>query len=76
MYVFKYDNCGKHDNKIANYFKIICFHNTQDYITMFPCSNCENLPYVDLNYLVNSNDIPKVKTLSQIEKFNKRYNCK
>ena len=43
---------------------------------MFPCADCENLPYVDLNYLINTNNISKVKTLSQIEKFNKRYNHK
>lgn len=76
MYVFKYTSCGKDNNKTVDYFKVVCFHNTQNYITMFPCVDCENLPYVDLDYLINTNDIPKVKTLSQIEKFNKRFNNK
>ena len=76
VYVFKYTNCGKDNNRTANYFKVVCFHNTQDYITIFPCADCENLPYVDLDYLINTNEMPKVKTLSQIEKFNKRYNHK
>lgn len=74
IYVFKYTCCGKDNNKTVNFFKVICYHNTQNYITMVPCADCENLPYVDLDYLINTNDIPKVKTLSQIEKFNKRYN--
>ena len=43
---------------------------------MLPCADCENLPYVDLDYLIHINDIPKIKTLSQIEKFNKRFNRK
>jgi len=76
VYIFKYTNCGKDNNKTVDYFKVICFHNTQNYITMFPCAGCENLPYIDLDYLTNVNDMPKVKTLSQIEKFNKRFNRK
>lgn len=76
VYVFKYTNCGKDNNKTVDFFKVICFHNTQNYITMVPCAECENLPYVDLDYLINTNDIPKIKTLSQIDKFNKRYNNK
>lgn len=75
-YIFKYTGCGKDKNKTVDYFKIVCYHNTKNYITMLPCTDCENLPYVDLDYLINTNDTPKVKTLSQIEKFNKRFNLK
>lgn len=76
LYIFKYDNCGKDNNKQTNYFKVICFHNTKDIITICPSSNCENLPYIDLNYLVKEETSSKVKRLSQIDKFNRRFNRK
>lgn len=76
-YIFKYDNCGTEDNKTVNFFKVICFHNTKDIITMCPVAENLNIPYIDLNYL-NQNinqepSNPKVKRLSQIDKFNQRY---
>lgn len=71
-YVFRFYECGRVKNKLTDYFKVICFRDTNNLITMCPSENCENFPYTDLNYLVNE-DKPKIKTLSQIEKFNKRY---
>ena len=71
-YVFKYDNCGRDNNKLTDYFSVVCFHNTSNFITMCPAVGCENLPHVDLNYLANQ-QTSKVKTMSQIEKFNRRY---
>lgn len=71
-YVFKYNECGRCKNRLTDYFKVICFHENGNLITMFPSENCDNFPYTDLNYLVK-NDKPKVKTLSQIEKFNRKY---
>lgn len=73
-YVFKYDGCGRVDNKLVNYFKVVTFHDTADFITMYPVNDCQNLPYVDLNYLNCSQVDSKVKKLSQIDKFKKRYN--
>ena len=76
-YYFKYDNCGKVRNNNTNYFTVIVFHNTTDFITMCPAENCERLPFVDLNYLKDEElekDKIKVKMPSQIEKFNKRFN--
>lgn len=75
-YFFKYTSCGKDNNKTVDFIKVVCFHNTQNFITMLPCSDGENLPYVDLDYLINTNDLPKIKTINQIEKFNKRFNHK
>ena len=74
IYFFKYDSCGKEKNKTVNYFKVVCFHNTKDLITIYPCSGYENLPYIDLNYMINQEEKPKVKKISQIDKFNKRFN--
>lgn len=74
MYVFKYDQCGRDNNKLVDYFKIFTFNNTQNFITMCPSNCCENYPYVDLNYL---KEIEEPKTLtkrpSQIDKFYNRY---
>lgn len=72
-YMFKYDNCGKDNNKIADYIKVVCFHNTIDIITMFPTANCPTPNYYDLNYLNQINEHPKVKRKSQIDKFNQKY---
>lgn len=72
-YIFKYNNCGRDNNKSVDYFKVVCFHDTNNMITLCPSSNCECLPYVDLNYLIRNNEVPKVKRLSQAEKFNQRY---
>lgn len=73
VYIFKYDNCGRENNKLVDYFKVVCFHNTKDFITMLPSSGCENLPYIDLNYLILKKEDYKVKKISQIDKFNKKY---
>lgn len=74
IYYFKYDNCGRVNNKMTNYFTVVCFHNTCHFLTMCPANNCEFLPYIDLNYLHEKDDDSKVKRLSQIDKFNKRFN--
>ena len=72
VYIFKYNNCGRDNNKVTNFFKVVCFHNTNEFITMLPISDGENLPYIDLNYLITDNK-PKIQRLSQRDKFNKRY---
>ena len=74
-YVFKYDECGRVKTKLTNYFKVACFHNTVEFITMVPVISDGTFPYVDLNYLKDEKkeEQPKIKTLSQIDKFNKRY---
>lgn len=77
VYIFRYDNCGTENNKTVNFFKVICFHNTKDIITMCPVSENLNIPYIDLNHLNEDtkqvNENIKVRRLSQIEKFNQRY---
>lgn len=74
LYIFKYNGCGRDRNKVVDYFKVICFHNTMNFITMLPTSQVQDLPYIDLNYLINISQNSKTKRLSQIEKFNKKYN--
>lgn len=76
-YYFKYDGCGRVDNKLTDYFCIVCFHNTGDMITMYPQNYGENLPYIDLNHMKPEEpQEPKTKRLSQIDKFNQKYGIK
>ena len=62
-YYFKYDECGRDNDKLVDYFKVSCFNNTTNFITMFPLAGCEHLTYVDLNYLVSKKE-EKVKKKS------------
>ena len=71
LYVFKYDFCGRSDNKNTDYFRVICTHDTNHLITMYPYACGDLVPYTDINYLNNQNC--KVRKLSQIDKFNQRY---
>ena len=75
IYTFKYDECGRVNNKIVNYFQVVTLHDTCELITMFPVDYGEFLPYVDLNYM-NKTNLPKVKRKSQIDKFNQRFGVK
>ena len=72
-YYFRYDNCGKENNKRTDYIKVSCFHNTGDIITICPVLEGENLNYIDLNYLKGK---PKEepKQMSRTERFYQRYN--
>ena len=71
VYVFKYDNCGYDTEQAVNYFKVVCFNNSKNFITMCPSADCENLPYTDLNYLKDKKI--NIKRLSQVDKFNQKY---
>lgn len=73
IYVFKYNECGRVNTKLTNYFKVVCLHDSAEFITIFPVLGCEGLPCVDLNYLIKTEEKVKVKRLSQIDKFNQKY---
>ena len=75
IYVFRYDECGRVNNKLVDYFQVVALHDTCELITMYPIDYGEFLPYVDLNYM-NKLDTPKVKRRSQIDKFNQRFGVK
>ncbi|MBE6138949.1 MAG: tetratricopeptide repeat protein [Firmicutes bacterium] len=72
-YVFKYSNCGRVDSRLVDYFKVICLHDSTDLITICPVRGNDNIPHVDLNYMVKEEN-GKVKRKSQIERFNQKYN--
>lgn len=70
-YYYKYDSCGKVDNKYTDYFKVIALHDSNEFITMTPSENGKNMPYIDLNYLKNETIVQSRN--NQIDKFNKKY---
>lgn len=73
VYIFKYNECGRVNNRLVNYLKVICFDGTTDMITVLPVDYGENLPHVDLNYMVEEKDVKEVKKISAVERFNKRF---
>ena len=74
-YYFKYDFCGKENQKTTNYIKVACFHNTGNIISITPVLEGVNLNYIDLNYLKKQSD-DKPKQMSRTEKFYQRYGIK
>ena len=74
-YFFKFDNCGRIDNKPVDFFSVAVFNDTKKIITISPCEVGKCLPYTDLNYLKQI-DTTKIRKISQIDKFNKKYNIK
>lgn len=71
VYCFKYEACGRDNNKVVNHFKVICFNNTANIITMLPVADAENFPQIDLSYMTQKDD--KIKKTSALERFNRRY---
>lgn len=70
-YVFKYEHNGKVDGKWVDYIQVVTIGGSNDIITMYPYENRERIPAIDLTPKVE--ELPKVKRMSQIDKFNQRY---
>lgn len=76
IYYFGVSNIGYIDNTNCNFIKVVVIPNTNNIISMYPTNE------VDFNYISNINvdydklveKNNKVKTISRIDKFNKRYN--
>ena len=73
-YTFKYDFCGRVNNKVSDFFRVVTFHNENKLLTMYPVSYGSELDYIDLNYLKEEKN--SIKRLSRIDKFNQRYGAK
>lgn len=73
-YVFKFDECGRVDNKLTDYFKVVVFEGTQNFITIYPTANYKYFPSVDLNYLKEKIEEPVAPRKSRIDRFNERLN--
>ena len=76
VHYFTVPNIGYYNNELCNYLKVIVIPNTDHVISMYPINDLGfessyNLEY-DYETLFNI-EKNKVKNLSQIEKFNRRY---
>ena len=71
-YVFRYDNCGRTNHKLQDYFKVVTLSDSDNLLTMYPSDKLKDMPNIDLNYLNKSRE-KKIIVLSPIDKFNKKY---
>lgn len=71
-YIFKFDYCGRVNNRITDYFKVVCLHNTDKIITIYPVIGYENWEYTDINYIKGEDTLDE-KKYNMTEKFYKRY---
>ena len=75
VYIFKYEGNGRNFRRVTDYIRVICIIDTSDIITMYPYDNSHNFLVVDYDFgIKKEEDKPKAKRLSQIDKFNQRYN--
>lgn len=74
FYIFRYDSNGHIDSKLVDYIYVVTLKDSNDIITMYPYENRERRDCIDLTpKFIES---PKVKRMSQIDKFNQRYGKK
>ena len=71
-YHFKYDNCGTIDGKSTNFFRVILYHDTDQFITAYPTLEGRYYEHIDLNHLYEPSK-SKVKYISRVEKFKQKY---
>ena len=74
-YYFKYNKCGYNADELTDYFALLTYDDSRDFLIMFPTKEKERYPYIDLNYLRRDNLPPhkRVRRVSQMEKFKNRY---
>ena len=72
-YYFKYDDCGHFENINRNFFKVVAYSGTDNFITMCPAKWDNGIHYIDLNYL-KSKETQEDKWSSRVDAFNKKYN--
>lgn len=65
IYIMEYPNVGTVNGESVNYIKVITLPNTKQIITLFPFNK---------SIIENKNEKSKVKQMSRIDKFNKKYN--
>lgn len=71
-YVFKYECCGKVNGKNVDYIEVVALQNSNDILMIYPYENKEKMSCMDLT--PKHEEPAKLKRLSQIDKFNQRYN--
>ncbi len=78
VYYFKYQECGHVGKYYTDFFQVAALNNTtHDILTMYPCFQPEYFDYTDLDPIFKKEEEePKLKRVSQIDKFNQRYGLK
>ncbi len=78
IYNFKYQECGHVGKYYTDFFQVAALNNvTHDILTMYPCFQPEYFSYTDLDPIFRKEEEgPKLKRVSQIDKFNQRYGLK
>ena len=72
-YIFKYDKCGTIDGVETDYFLVSTIEGTNNILTMYPYDNVRKRPFVNINDFRYDIVNTKTKTLTQVDKFKKRY---
>jgi len=70
-HIFKYEANGHIGSKLVDYFLVITLKDTNEVITMCPYDNIGRVECIDLTPVVKES--PNQKRLTQIEKFNLKY---
>ena len=77
IHYFSTPSVGTFKDEICNFIKVVVIPNTNHIVTMYPTNYVEpeNITYIDydVNKLFNEKEKEKVKGMSQIDKFNKKY---
>ena len=73
VYRYRYNGCGVNNGKKVNYFDVVAFANSNKIITMFPNVNCD-IERPEFILEEQTQQSGPVNRLSQIEKFNRKYN--
>lgn len=71
-YIMKYNHSGYINGNPVNYLDVVTLNDSNDIIMIRPYKNEERQPHTDLNFMYGEEN-PKVKRMSQIDKFNQRY---
>lgn len=75
VYFYYVSGVGTSNGSICNFIKAVTVPNTEDILTIYPVDSlfCKEINDLDCDYDKLFNRKYKVKNLSQIDKFNKRY---
>lgn len=76
VHYFSVPNIGYSNDNFASFIKVIVIPNTNKILDMYPIDDIEDAEYSNLVCDMTKlfKEIPKTKTISRIDKFNKRYN--
>lgn len=73
LYIFKYDNNGKINGKMVDYLAVTTLLDSNDIIRIRPYENQGRLACENLYLPTVTEESSKIKKISQIDKFNRRY---